>query len=157
MERQKDTEVDQIRNSHFQQLEHLKNLHETELDSSPRKHKRGSEHSLQFNDTHSGITDQSHLGDITGSLSQDMQRIEYFKAQEQENVELKGKVKLIDSKFKEVVSKFNQKIAKKNTIIQNLAQRLREVEDSERETEGFGENALGREITEAELAQDRQN
>lgn len=54
----------------------------------------------KINESSCAMTDP--LADISGSLSQDMQRIAFLKSQEQENIELKEKLKKVDAQFKEV-------------------------------------------------------
>ena len=97
--------MDQLRNSHFKQFEEMKNLHDKENEVFQLRNGKSGENSLQMNESNCGTINQS---DISGSLSQDMKRIEYFKAQEQENIDLKNKIKLIDSKFQDVVTNFNK-------------------------------------------------
>lgn len=84
--------------------------------------------SLRYSE--SGIADQTNLGDISGCLSQDIQRIAYLKAQEQENIKLKEKIQRLDDRFKEIVTTFNAKISNKNKKIRDMTQQIKELQNS---------------------------
>lgn len=84
--------------------------------------------SLRYSE--SGIADQTNLGDISGCLSQDMQRIAHLKAQEQENIELKEQIQHLDNRFKEIVTTFNAKISNKNKKIRDLTKQIKDLQNS---------------------------
>jgi hypothetical protein len=98
------------------------------IDGLKTQNKALADSSVRYSE--SGSNDQTNLGDISGSASQDMQRISHLKAQEQENIELKEQIQVVDEKFKEVLKNFNAKISKKNKRIRDLSQQIKDLQES---------------------------
>jgi predicted RNase H-like nuclease (RuvC/YqgF family) len=82
------------------------------------------------NISNSGITDASNLNDISGTFSQDMQRITYFKLQEKENADLKTKLSTIESQYKDAIEGYRNKLSKKNKKIKSLEKSLNDMRRS---------------------------
>lgn len=105
--------IEDINSAHFKQIEILQNNLRRFIDTLNR-----------FNDTNMCFTDTSQFVDLNGDFTEEFKRIEFLKSQEQENIRLKNKISLIDSKFEKVVSNFNQKIKIKNSKIKALKTQL---------------------------------
>ena len=128
-------------------------LHKLEIEKV--RNKNGD--SSKSNESHIITTENSHFGDLSGSLSQDIQRLEYFKAQEQENIELKNKINIIDFKFKEIVEKFNDKIQKKNERIKKLTDQITLLQSSEQELPNLKDNKLERSLSAINMIKEVRN
>jgi len=112
---------------HLTEFENVKSCHQQEIECLQAKI---SDNAIASANISRMISETSQIEDMTGNLSQDIQRITYLKAQENENIELKQRIKKIDEKFREVVGGFHSKVSKKNKRIRELEEELKVMKKS---------------------------
>jgi hypothetical protein len=124
----KEEEILEIQKKHSEEFDKVKELHHDEIQWLQQKLQKIE--NPKNNISNSGITDASNLNDISGTFSQDMQRITYFKLQEKENADLKTKLSTIESQYKDAIEGYRNKLSKKNKKIKSLEKSLNDMRRS---------------------------
>lgn len=120
-------EFEKVKESHKQEIEWLQSKIQG-LQS--KKNIKVNDSRIKMDESNSVITEQSNIHDLSGSISQDLRMIAYWKSQELENVELKNKIQQLNSRLKELAANYNWKLNKKNEKIASLEKQLSDLRES---------------------------
>lgn len=135
---EKEKEINTLHTKSVNEFEKVKECHKQEIEClqskiqglQSKKQHRANDSRMMMNESNSVITEQSNLNDLSGSISQDLRMIAYWKSQELENTELKNKIQQLNTRLKEITSNYNCKLNKKNEKIASLEKQLSDLRES---------------------------